>query len=117
DKPVDDREYLLHFVSDDVPPHFKRHAINPFTMGWFVISISTLPEKAASRLISKGTKTWQPFSTRRRANCAEAGTPAAKPTSISGVQSASGTATTRANSRLEGCKSKPSACNPPRPTS
>src|SRR5579875_298324 len=53
-----------------------------------------LPDQVSLRSMSTGTSTRQPFSASRRAYCDSLGTPGVKPTNISGVQSASGNATT-----------------------
>jgi hypothetical protein len=71
-----------------------------------------MPEKVCSRLISVGTATSHPFSAKRRANCASGEIPGDSPTNISGVQSASGIATTRADGWPSGCRSSPSPSNP-----
>ena len=77
-----------------------------------VIAMPGIPEKVSSRLMISGTTTSHLFSARRRANCALGEIPGTNPASISGVQSASGIATTRATGSHSGLSSNPSASIP-----
>ena len=65
-------------------------------MGLVGETMRASPDQVSCRSISTGTSTWQPFSASRRANCQSGFIPGARPISISGVWSASGSATTRA---------------------